>query len=87
MGIGTGIALVAIGAIIAFALNVDLGGAVNLDLIGYILMAAGVVVFLISLVLVMRRRSTVTQQRVTRDPANGDQITERRTRDNGEPLA
>lgn len=86
MGIGSGIALIAIGAIVAFAVNVDLGGAVDLDLIGYILMIAGAVVFLISLVLVLRRRSTVTQQRVSTDPASGDQIATRRSTDNGDPL-
>ncbi|GLJ63008.1 MULTISPECIES: DUF6458 family protein [Microbacterium] len=87
MGIGSGIALIAIGAIIAFAINVDLGGAVDLTLIGYILMAAGAVVFLISLVLMLRRRSAVSTQRTAVDPASGEQITTRRTTDNGEPLA
>lgn len=87
MGIGSGIALIAIGAIIAFALNVDLGGAVDLTLIGYILMAAGAVVFLISLVLMLRRRSAVSTQRTAVDPASGEQVTTRRTTDNGEPLA
>lgn len=87
MGIGSGIALIAIGAIIAFALNVDLGGAVDLTMIGYILMAAGAVVFLISLVLMLRRRSAVSTQRTAVDPASGEQITTRRTTDNGEPLA
>ena len=51
MGIGSGIALFVIGAILVFALNIDTGGYVDLDLIGYILMGAGVVVFLISLIL------------------------------------
>lgn len=87
MGIGSGIALIAIGAIIAFALNVDLGGAVDLTMIGYILMAAGAVVFLISLVLMLRRRSAVSTQRTAVDPASGEQVTTRRTTDNGEPLA
>jgi hypothetical protein len=86
MGIGGGIALVVIGAILAFAVNVDLGGFVNLSLIGYILMAAGVVVFIISLVLMMRRRSTTSTSRTSVDPANGEQITTRRTTDNGDPV-
>ncbi|MDQ1204147.1 MULTISPECIES: DUF6458 family protein [Microbacterium] len=87
MGIGSGIALFVIGAILAFAVNVDLGGYVNLSLIGYILMGAGVLVFLISLILVMRRRSSVSTSRTAVDPASGERVTTRRTTDNGEPLA
>jgi predicted anti-sigma-YlaC factor YlaD len=86
MGIGSGIALFVIGAILAFAVNVDLGGFVDLHLIGYILMIAGVVVFLISLVFVLRRRSTVSTARTAVDPASGERVTTRRTSDNGEPL-
>jgi hypothetical protein len=82
MGIGTGIALFVIGAILAFAVNVDTGGFVNLDLIGYILMGAGVVVFLISLIMVMRSRRTETVARTSVDPANGEQVTRRSVRDN-----
>jgi hypothetical protein len=86
MGIGSGIALIAIGAIIAFAIDVDIA-AVDLTMIGYILMAAGALVFLISLVMMMRRRSAVSTQRTAVDPASGERITTRRTTDNGEPLA
>ncbi|WP_438353029.1 DUF6458 family protein [Microbacterium sp. CJ88] len=87
MGIGSGIALFVIGAILAFAVNVDLGGYVDLHLIGYILMIAGAVVFLLSLIFMMRRRSTVSESRTAVDPVNGQQVTTRRTTDNGEPLA
>lgn len=87
MGIGSGIALFVIGAILAFAVDVDLGGYVNLSLIGYILMGAGFVVFLISLIFVMRRRSSVSTSRTAVDPASGERVTTRRTTDNGEPLA
>ncbi|MDQ1176188.1 DUF6458 family protein [Microbacterium sp. SORGH_AS_0421] len=86
MGIGSGIALFVIGAILAFAVNLDLGGVANLQTIGYILMAAGVVVFLISLVLVFRRRSTESVSRSTINPASGQRVTTRRTSDNGDPL-
>lgn len=86
MGIGSGIALFVIGAILVFALNIDTGGYVDLDLIGYILMGAGVIVFLISLVLVMRSRRTETVDRTAVDPATGDRVTRRSMRDN-EPLA
>lgn len=86
MGIGSGIALFVIGAILVFALNIDTGGYVDLDLIGYILMGAGVVVFLISLILTMRSRRTETVDRTAVDPATGDCVTRRSMRDN-EPLA
>jgi hypothetical protein len=86
MGIGTGIALVVIGAILVFALNIDTGGYVDLDLIGYILMIAGAVVFLISLVLVMRSRRTETVDRTAVDPATGERVTRRSMR-NSDPLA
>ena len=45
MSIGTGIVLFVIGAILAFAVNVEVEW-INLDLVGYILMGAGVLVFL-----------------------------------------
>ncbi|OZD43248.1 hypothetical protein CH252_25860 [Rhodococcus sp. 06-1477-1B] len=86
MGIGSGIALFVIGAILAFAVNLDLGGVANLQTIGYILMAAGVVVFLISLVFMFRRRSVESTTRSSVDPASGQRVTTRRTRDNGDPL-
>ncbi len=86
MGIGSGIALFVIGAILAFAVNVDLGGAINLSLIGYILMAAGIVVFLISLVLMFRRRQVESTTRSAVDPVSGDQVTRRSVRDNADPL-
>ena len=72
MSIGAGIALVVIGAILVFAINVDTSQFIDLDLVGYILMGAGVVVFVIGLV--FRRRST---EQVTRtvDPVAGERVT------------
>lgn len=55
MTIGTGIALLVIGAILVFAVNVDVQ-YVDLDLIGYILMGAGGVVILLGLIFMMTRR-------------------------------
>lgn len=55
MGMGSGIALFIIGAIMAFALNVQLAW-IDLNLVGYLLMGAGVVIFLISLILYFSRR-------------------------------
>ena len=77
MSIGTGVVLFIIGAILAFGLELDIP-AVNDDFIGYLLMGAGLVVFIVGLVLVTRRRSAVERTRTVNDPAAG-RITERRT--------
>lgn len=74
MSIGAGIVLFVIGAILAFAVNVELD-VINLTMVGYILMAGGVVVVLIGVILLMRRRSSVS--RTTVDPVNGEQVTRR----------
>ena len=50
MGLGVGIFLLAVGAILAFAVHVNAGGAVDIHTIGYILMAAGGLGILLSLV-------------------------------------
>ena len=43
MGIGASIGLIALGAILAFAINADAVGALNLDVVGWILMLAGAI--------------------------------------------
>ncbi|MBQ3359302.1 MAG: hypothetical protein IJG47_10440 [Microbacterium sp.] len=55
MSIGTGIVLFVIGAILAFALNVQVDW-VNLDLVGYILMAAGAITAIIGIIVMVSRR-------------------------------
>lgn len=55
MTIGTGVVLFVIGAILVFAFNIQLDW-VDLDMVGYILMAAGALVFIIGLVLLVARR-------------------------------
>jgi hypothetical protein len=69
MGIGGSIFLLAVGAILAFAVNADISG-IDINIIGWILMAAG----LIGLVITIwywnsRRRTVVTRQ--TSQPASG----------------
>jgi hypothetical protein len=49
MGIGASLILIAIGAILAWAVNVDSEG-VNLNTVGYILLAVGAVGLLLSLI-------------------------------------
>ena len=85
MSIGAGIALFVIGAILAFAVNVEVEW-VNLDLIGYILMGAGALVFLIGLVLMVRRRQTETVSRTAVDPASGQRVTRNSTSTSGDPI-
>jgi membrane-bound ClpP family serine protease len=79
MGIGTGIFLFVVGAILAFAINVSVSW-VNLDLVGYLLMGAGVVVFVISLIMVLRRRSTVSTTRSAVDPSGNERVTSQETK-------
>lgn len=83
MSIGAGIALIVIGAILVFAINVDTSQFVDLDMIGYIMMAAGAVAFLLGLVFLFRRRST---EQVTRtvDPAVGERVTRTESRTSGD---
>jgi hypothetical protein len=77
MSIGTGIGLFVVGAILAFAIRLP-NNVVALPLIGYILMAAGVVVFIIGLVFMLRKRKSVTT--VTSGvAADGRAVDERRT--------
>lgn len=77
MGIGTGIALFVIGAILVFAVNVQVDW-IDLDMVGYLLMGAGFVVFVIGLVFMLRKRQTVTTISSGVD-ANGAGVTQRRT--------
>jgi hypothetical protein len=49
MGLGAGIFLIALGAILAFAINVDTGGAINLHTVGWILMVVGALGTLLSI--------------------------------------
>lgn len=78
MGIGSGIALFAIGAVLAFAVDVELSG-IDISVIGYILMGAGVLIFIISLALTLRSRQSTSTTRSAVDPASGEQITRRTT--------
>ncbi|HWH98559.1 MAG TPA: DUF6458 family protein [Pseudolysinimonas sp.] len=78
MSIGTGVVLFVIGAILVFALNFETE-VLNLDMIGYILMAAGFIVFVIGLVLLARRRQAVTTSRSGTDAVTGERVEQRVT--------
>jgi hypothetical protein len=68
MGIGASVFLLAIGAILAFAVNASVSG-VDINVVGFILMVAGAIGLLMT-TLVFGRRDTagvVTEERVVRD--------------------
>ena len=70
MGIGTSIFLIAVGAVLKFAVNADVSG-IEISTIGVILMIVGVIGLLISLFLLTQaREGTVTRRErvVERDP-------------------
>jgi hypothetical protein len=50
MGLGAAIFLIAVGAILAFAINVNTGGVIDLHVIGWILMLVGAIGILVSFV-------------------------------------
>lgn len=83
MSIGTGIVLFVIGAVLTFALNIQLDW-INLHLVGALLMGAGLVVFIIGLVLTLRKRQSVTTVRSGVD-ASGQSVAERHTAVTNDP--
>ncbi|MFT4283385.1 MAG: DUF6458 family protein [Protaetiibacter sp.] len=78
MSIGLGIFLFVVGAILTFALNVQLDW-IDLDLVGYLLMGAGFIVTLIGVVLLVRKRQSVTTVRTSVDPETGSRVDQRAT--------
>jgi hypothetical protein len=57
MGIGVSVFLMALGAIIAFALDLRVGW-LDLDMVGWVLMAAGAVGLIVTLIIFGNRRQT-----------------------------
>ncbi|MCW2898267.1 MAG: hypothetical protein JWO67_532 [Streptosporangiaceae bacterium] len=84
MSLGTGIFLFIVGAILAFAVNVQVS-FIDLHLVGYILMAAGVIGIIIGIALITRRSRSTTTTRSAVDPVSGEQVS-RRTTDRDDPL-
>jgi uncharacterized sodium:solute symporter family permease YidK len=65
MGIGGGIFLIVIGAILAFAVS-DVIEGVDLSMVGYICMGAGVIALVIALIMHSQRTNTTHTERVER---------------------
>lgn len=79
MAVGSGIVLFVIGAIVAFALNFTVA-SVDMSLIGYLLMGAGALVFLISLFSDFKKRSTTVTSRTSVDPDRGEKVIRNETK-------
>jgi hypothetical protein len=74
MYIGLGIVLIVIGAILAFALNIDIPG-VGDDTLGYILMIAGLLAIVLSFAMRGRRPGGYSATRESSvDPATGSRV-------------
>ncbi len=70
MGIGVSVFLIAVGAILAFAVNATVSG-LDINVIGYILMVVGILGLLTTLLIFAPRRRSATvveEERVVRDP-------------------
>ncbi|HEY3505528.1 MAG TPA: DUF6458 family protein [Actinocatenispora sp.] len=79
MSIGIGIFLLVLGAILAFAVNADLGW-LDVNVVGWILILAGAAELVITLgVWSRRRRSTAVTQREVLQDGQPTTVTERRT--------
>lgn len=79
MGIGAGIFLIAVGAILTFALNDQDIAGVNLAVVGVILMLAGVAGIILDLIIFAPRRRGVRDTAVA-DPAYGSRTVVERER-------
>ena len=69
MGIGAGIVLIAVGAILAFAVNFQVSG-IEISTIGFILIVAGVIGIVVALV--MNNQRSRTRHTIVRDERPGD---------------
>ena len=70
MGIGAGVFLIAIGAILTFALDLEVSG-INLDAVGVILMLAGLIGIAVDLAIFAPRRRGYRDTAVVDPPAYG----------------
>jgi hypothetical protein len=84
VGIGASIFLIAVGAILAFAVDAEISG-LDIAVIGWILMGCGVLGLILTMaVFGPRRRTSVEQRRVYDDQTpDGTVVEERRRYDSG----
>lgn len=82
MKFGSSIALIALGAILSFAVK-DTVDIVDMVTVGYILMVAGFLGLIISLVLSAKNRSRTAETRTAVDPNTGEKFTQSKTVDDG----
>jgi len=66
MQIGSALFLIAVGAILAFAVHTSISG-LDINVVGYILMAVGAVGAVLSLFFMSQRRTAVVERPVVRD--------------------
>jgi hypothetical protein len=93
MGIGASVFMLALGAIITFAFNIRVGW-LDLDVVGWVLMAAGALGLILTLTVFGRRRSSTVVQsspavndpRYDQPPATQRVVEERTTYDADRPL-
>ena len=78
MGIGVSVFLIAIGAILTFAVHASVSG-ISIQTVGIILMIAGAIGLVVTLVIFApRRRTSVIEERSSSaDPATRDRVVER----------
>lgn len=76
MSIGLGIFLFVVGAILVWALDVTVSW-IDIEFVGYLLMGAGVLIAVLGLVLMTRKRTSVSTTRTSADPNQGEQVTRR----------
>lgn len=81
MRIGSSIFLIALGAILAWAVAPGLIPFIDQQLVGYILIAVGVIGLIASLILASPSRRRVSESRSAIDPNTGERITRHETRD------
>lgn len=75
MSLGLGIFLVVVGAILVWALNISVDW-IDLDLVGYIFMGAGAVIIILGIVLITRKRTSVSTTRSA--VVDGEQVTQQK---------
>jgi len=66
MGIGSGISLIVVGAILAFAVKPDTWDVLNLNIVGYVMIVGGIIALLLGLVYNKQRTNTSHREVVER---------------------